>query len=762
MKTRLLQASSVALVSALWLSACSRPGEQAISTLLERELPVRELDREFTQLVDLPDRGLYMIEVSQDNVDVKLEVRAPGVPPQAFDAPARRAAGPERACLESPAGRLELRVTTPDKPNDNVRTFRIGVSSIAGPTIADARLAAECLEAEAAREHSPGRIGGFTADEREDYEVAAQRWAALGETRREARAKLNAAWIETRRYEDFSAAMRLGLDARSSFEKANDEVGVALTTLQLIVPRWEFARRGKGASGGGPDASDIYAGIDAELAAAEKIFDREGLTYFSIESQGARGANHFERLDYANALATFRKAADRYRLAGEGGGTARALANMNLVLAVTGDYPAAAKAFDELIPDDGERASSPPEADILNNSADTHSAAGNYSKALLQYLRALAIHESWKDKGGAARSLNGVAGTYLRLGDAMAALDYSRRAGEIAAAESQDKLVSLLVQGEALRMLGRFPAAYASHEQALAIAHGPVMQIRVRLELLRDALATADLEAAERQVAEAFRVAAPDSRVARLRLLLECARMSLLRGNNEVAASEFSNLRGQFAAKGLDAQELEVSHGLALARFAQGRLASAIDANEDTIRRLQAIVREVADPELRTRLTASHRDAYELRVEVLLALRNREATPARRTAVLGHLCGRRCGAKRVGRRNDRTAKRQGGEQRAARARQRNRDARTPARGSRLRSKTAGERRRPECGACQPAHPLRSARRRGTQCDNRSQQPLRFPRYPRGHGDPRISRRRPGSASFRDHADRYPRGRARIA
>jgi CHAT domain-containing protein/tetratricopeptide (TPR) repeat protein len=626
----------MALLCALCLSGCSRHGEGATRTLLEREISILELSPEFTLSLDLPDRGLRIIEVSQDNADVRLEVLAPRVPQQTFDAPAQRAAGPEQACVASDAGSLVLRISTPDKPHGAARSLRVRILSISGMTVADTTgsLAAQCREAEAARERSPGRAGGFTADELADYQEAASLWSALGEPRRAARAKLNAAWLETRRYEDLRAARELGLESRALFAKDGDEVGVALTTLQLIVPRWEFARRGLGENGTGPMDAGIYSRIDAELAQAEQVFSDAGLAFFSIQALAARGANQFERHEYANALATFREAVERFRAAGEGSGMARAMANMNLVLAVTGDYPAAARAFDALIPDDGANASSPAEADILNNSADTHSAAGNYPQALLQYLRALAIHESWNDTGGAARSLNGVAGTYMRLGDPAAALDYSDRAANRAAAGSQDKLVSLLVRGEALRALGRFAEANASHEQALRIAHGPVMQIRVRLELVRDALAAADTESAAQQVAEAFDIDAPDSRVARLRLLLECARLSLLDGKADVAAREFSALRGKFAALGLDAQELDVSHGLALAQFAQSRFSAALDANEQTLRRLQSMVRKVGDPELRTRLTASHRDAHELRVEVLLAMRKQAATPARRTALL--------------------------------------------------------------------------------------------------------------------------------
>jgi CHAT domain-containing protein/tetratricopeptide (TPR) repeat protein len=624
------------LVGALWLFACARNDGHAPTLLLDREIPVVELDRGITLSVNLPDQGLRLVEAGQDIADVRLELRAPDQPLLAFDAPARRASGPELACVTSPAGRLELTLTTPDKPRDGSRSLRLRIWSYAGISLAEAetRVIARCREGEAARERSPGRIGGFTASERAAYEDSARHWTELGEMRLAARAKLNAAWVETRRYEDLAAATRLGLEARAAFATANDEVGVALTALQLAVPRWEFARRGTDERGTRLAGSRVYELIDSELSSAEQVFEQNGLTFLSIEAHSARGANHFERLDYSKALATFREAADRYRVAGEGSGMERALANMNLVLAVTGDYVAASAAFDELVPDDGAAAGSPPQADILNNSADAHSAAGNYPKALLQHLRALAIHENWNDAGGAARSLNGVAGTYLRLGDAMAALDYSRRAGGRAAPDSQDKLVSLLIQGEALRMLGRLPSAFQAHEKAMGIAHGPVMQLRVRLELLRDALASRQVQLAEHQLAEAFAIEVPDSQVARLRLLLECARLALLAGRNDVAAQEFLRLRGRFAALGLDPQELEVSHGLALARFAQDRYVAALDANDETIARLKTIVRRVADPELRVRLTAAHRDAYALRVEALLALRKRSEDPVRRTDLL--------------------------------------------------------------------------------------------------------------------------------
>jgi tetratricopeptide (TPR) repeat protein len=347
---------------------------------------------------------------------------------------------------------------------------------------------------------------------------------------------------ELRETPNWTMAVRLGKAARAEVDAVQDTSGVARASLQLAVPRGELGRRGLGDKGEPSPRKKSLELIGTELTAAVATFDAAGDRYFSALARNSLGSNYYYRGDFARALPMLEDAADRFRDAGEGSGTVMALGNFNVVVRSTGSYAEAAAAFDRLLGASLDVAAKQTLADILNNSAATQLAAGKYDKALLQFMQALATHDESKDQGGIARSMIGVADTYLHLGYATAARDYATR-GRARALGGEDEIASLLIEGDAQRALGDNQSAAESHARAYELASNPdiesdALRARSALELVQDAVDVGNGAAARQWIADAAKYVKPERKLLELEFKLRQSHGKIAAGETQEAFAE--------------------------------------------------------------------------------------------------------------------------------------------------------------------------------------------------------------------------------
>ena len=611
-------------------ASCSRDPSRGKEKVVEEvDLPVADLAVGIQRAVEFPEAGFVLIQVSQDKADVQLKVFAADRE-MTWDAPARRST-PERACFFNSAGtlKIELRSREPVKASNarlQLRIASIGTNRRGDyPSVA---IEAECTEA----------MGGeaqarwdewFAIASAKYYKNAAALWETLGNQARAGSAYLQSSWMLTRRSSKWVDALELGERAKGAFRQAGDSQGEAQATLAIAVSRWALTDEGRDETGAKRDAkSDILARTESDLRAAIRTFDAANDAFFAAESRGYLASNYFQQGRLREATETFAEAGARYRAAGEIEGATRALINMNVVLNRAGNYRDTSAAFDRLLRDRSSIGSEEVLADILNNSASTHSAAGSYSRALPQFVQALQIHERTGDFGGAARSLNGLASTYMRLGVPSAALVYAGQSRAVLARRGShegpgdlDELAAYLLAGNAQRALGDFVAARASHETALRYAHSDFTRFQAHLELLRDALVSGDVPAARIRLELAKPLRANATKIQALQWEFEEARSELLEGRVQTALVSLRNLEGQFAESGAREFEIEVLQAQAQAAYQLRRHRDALALTSRALEVLHEMRLAVGDPELRSRLTSLHRSAYELRVEVLHFLR---------------------------------------------------------------------------------------------------------------------------------------------
>jgi tetratricopeptide (TPR) repeat protein len=607
--------------------------------VVDQDLPVAGLAAGIDLSPEFPGPGYRLIEVAQDEADVQVSA-ATGDGETSWDAPARRAA-PERACFHGPAGTQAIRLTTTDPVKSSSAHLRIRVFHVASDAVfPSVAVEAECLESRGGVDHA--RWDEATAiAQSNSYEKAAQLWESMGERGRAGAAYLQSAWMLTRRTSENSKAFILGERARAAFHLARAPLGEAQASLQVAVTRWALVDAGlAGANGNQDDSERLLALTESELRAAVATFDSAGDAFFSAEARGYLGSNYFQQARLPEAAAEYALAAIQYRAAGELEGANRALINRAIILNRSGSYRETAAAFDRLLQDRGNIGSDEVLADILNNSASTHSAAGNFSKALPQFVQAMQIHERTGDIGGMARSLNGLASTYMRLGVPSAALVYADQAQAVLARRGKsqggdlDELHASLLAGNAHRALGNLQAARAAHENALVHAHGGYLRVQALLELLRDELDSGDLAAAEARIRLATPAMTGATRMQSLQWQFELARSELIKEHTLAAIDSMRQLQDEFAAAGAREFELEALQAQAAAELARGQLQAALIHTSRSLRLQNELRMAVGDPDLRARLSSLHRAAHDLRVDILDSMRARALDPARKEKYL--------------------------------------------------------------------------------------------------------------------------------
>jgi CHAT domain-containing protein/tetratricopeptide (TPR) repeat protein len=603
--------------------------------LLHHEVPIAALASEFEIKVPRSQPGHRIIAIDQYDADVELEVAVADGRQWKFDAPARRAA-PERACVFDDGRGLTLELRARSRSATSGKKVLVAVAAVRGKgAIAPgSELEAECLESRAAIvEGPPPRSSPM--ENAEAYERAAKIWESHGNLTRAGYARLQSAWMLSRRTSEPVKALSRGQDARRTFRAARDSLGESFAVLQMAVPRIDLLMAGLDADGKKAADARLFAAMQADMKAAIASFEAAGIPYFGAQVRNQLATGYYTQDDLDAAIQLQREAADLYGSAGAPDGKTRALANRSLMIYRSGRYREAAAAFDEVLRADATRDSLEVMSDILNNSATTHAAVGNYDKALSQLVEALAIQERTNDLPGLARSLNGLASTYLRLGNARAAVEYSRRAHDVlvkrdptgALASEPARLDSVLIAGEAYRTLGDLTNATASHQEALTVANTDIARARARLELARDALDRGDASTSLEHLTALDKILKPAWGMFRLQARLCRAQALLASGHPVQAIAELDALRGQFANAGAPEYEIETLEALSRAQWKRAQIRDALATSKATLEQLSALRLVSGNPELRARLNDSYRSVYELRVELLFA-QMKNATPA--------------------------------------------------------------------------------------------------------------------------------------
>ncbi|MGD1903752.1 MAG: tetratricopeptide repeat protein [Geitlerinemataceae cyanobacterium] len=326
--------------------------------------------------------------------------------------------------------------------------------------------------------------------------------------------------------------------------------------------------------------------FEAALAIQQEVGARgeEAGTLTSIGSAYNALGDREAALDYYDrALALRRETGDR-------NGEATALNNIGLVHTQTGDREAALDyhaAALEIMREVGDRTG---EASTLNNIGGAYEALGDWREALNYFEQGLAIRHEVGDRDGEAISLSNIGVAYRRLGDLRAALDYFERARPIhrETGARAEYAIALNNIGSTYSALGEPATALDYYERALAIRE---------------------------EVGDRAGQAATLSNIGLARSLA---------GDSQRALDYYERALPLFVATGNRTGEATALGNMAFAHGVLGDLEIALDRIDASIAIVEQLRSEIASTSLRTTYFATVQEYYQLRIDILMRLHERD------------------------------------------------------------------------------------------------------------------------------------------
>jgi CHAT domain-containing protein/tetratricopeptide (TPR) repeat protein len=548
-----------------------------------------------------------LVTVDQRGIDVEIDVLGPdGRSLGVVDTPTG-AEGPESVLIEGdPAVQYRVEVRSPTKTAAPGR-YEVRAEALPLGTPADRqRVEAERLVTEAARLLSKG-----TAEAARQsialYTQALGPWRALGRHREEARSLT------------ILAGLQAGLgDARQAIE-----------TYRQALPLWEALAD-----------PDRQAAVLSSLGLAHLALgeDKEALALWQARGDrlGEAGAlNNIcllhqtqGRLD--EVVACYQRAGALFHEAGETGREALTLVNLGGVYDLLGEPRQALDYYGRALALRGGLGDRRGEAQVLNNLGVTYGGLGELGEALSRYDRALAIFRELGDRQWEARTLQNLGATYLSLGElqrARAALEQAL-ALRRATGDRRGEALTMNSLGLVLDLLGATGEALDLHRKALDLARAVGdrrWEAGSLTRLGKELLASGDPAKALEMLGQALELLkAPGDRRSRSVALQRTGEAHAQQGNLPKALEVFGEALALRRAIADRAGEAETLTAVARAEARLGKLPESRAHVEEALGLVESMRATVRNPDLRASFLGTHRQAFELDVDLLMQLDRRE------------------------------------------------------------------------------------------------------------------------------------------
>ena len=337
------------------------------------------------------------------------------------------------------------------------------------------------------------------------------------------------------------------------------------------------------------------------------------------------GVHDYNVSNYSDARANWEAAKTAYDAIGSRGGRRGTLQNLAALAFEEGDYLAAAKQFDQLMPERDQFQTIGQRMGLLYNAAVVDTNIGNVERAIERLLEVLELTRQHKLQAWEARVLHGLGNAYLMRGDMAQATTFHGTALKLRRTleDSQSLIQSLRVNGGLARATGDIPGALRLHREALALST-PDFRVSGLLELARDYTAMADLERAITTCREALALPPDDGGflwVAEVQLALAEALLSQPR-RTPAAVSEAATLAEDALRAAISRAdpglEIAARRLLAQSRSARADFAGARTEYERAIDLILKYRSKINNAELQASAATHEQQVYRGYVDLLM------------------------------------------------------------------------------------------------------------------------------------------------
>jgi CHAT domain-containing protein/Tfp pilus assembly protein PilF len=532
---------------------------------LEAEIAGKQMQ---PYLLALETGQLVHVTVSQAGVDVAVRVLDPqGREVGDFDG---RRQGLERVYLVAETGgsyRLEVRAAEREAPAGR---YRIRLEELRPASAEDTtRVRAQGADAEARRLSALETREGWTGAA-EKLEAALPLWRALADRHAEADALERLGRLYERLRQNEAALDRLA-QALARWRELGEPRREAATLIRSGVVHWSIAEQAKALEEYQAALVLTRAAGDAESEAM--ALNNLGLAYWSL-GESARALEYYEPV-----LALWEKRGNRREVA-------RTLNNIGLAYWSLSELQKSLDAFGRSLPLRREAEDRTGEAVTLHNMGILYQTLGDLDQGLDHYEQALAIRQAVGDRRGEAKTLHNIGSIYEERGEKRRGLEYYEKALPLRREVGDRAGLANTLQsiGNVYKDLRQWPEAQAALDEALALSRS-----------------------------------IGDRRVEAL-TLVSLGGVRAGRGELEGAAAALESALRLSRETGDRGGQAEALHQLARVQREAGDLYRAKGLLEEAIVLLEDVRTEVASHELRSTYLATHRDAYELQIDVLMRL----------------------------------------------------------------------------------------------------------------------------------------------
>ena len=551
--------------------------------------------------------GHWWIAVDQRGIDVTLAVTAPeGGQVDPADSPLDRR-GIESLVVRAEAEGeylVEVRSREPAAPPGR---YEIRLQALGGATPEERlRLAAETARMEAAQLYSADRRSDALARYREALDL----WGELGRPGDEARALYCAAVLH-RLVGETQLAFDAGRRVLTRWQELGDRYWEAATLNEIGLNQWTLGESG-----------EARATFERALALRRAIGDRLG----EIKTRNNICLTFLTRGELRQGLECYQPVFEALDEAREPQFAAAVHTNGGWVWDRLGEPDQAIEHYERALALNRRAGDRRGEAQTLNNLAWLRHGSGQLEDALASYERALEIFRELEERRWQGIVLHNIGTAYGVLGEPGRALSFLRQALALRrqAAHRRGEVATLNYLALIHRRLGELQKALDYHRQALAVVRD--------LDDPRQQAITLQMSAATRAAAGEPLLALEQAEKA-----LELLRQVEDRSNEAAALDLIGRVQASLGEPGPATASLgralmlrrairdrpgeaETLTALARVQRARRRLEEARASVEAALELIEGLRAKVGSTDLRATFQSTHRQTYELQVDLLMAL----------------------------------------------------------------------------------------------------------------------------------------------
>jgi CHAT domain-containing protein len=610
---RLLQA--LCAVSVLLLSACSGGFETEPLVEYSTELNVQgskphSLSRQLRA-------GVYVIEIRERDIDLRIAIDAGGIHTELADAYLRHGVHRTVVSLERPAA-LRISLSSIDQ-----RTWRgaAAVRILHWPQPSpDAPLDERLLGYMALGKGSELVARTDNASWREAIQPlrqAAAHFEAANDMQLLAEAEYQRGYVEFNLLYEFEDGRRSAELAQRHFAASGDDTGVARATVLRALNEFNIA------SSMGPEVSraEQRALLDdavARVKRAQAHFEAKELHTDVLNALTVGCIRELTLGDFAPTIPVYETIRARARARGDKFFEARATQNLATLALRQGNVAQAVKMFEAVLPLIERDRNPDLYATITSNLGYSLISLGEFDRALLLHTEALELFTARGDESQTARELAALASIQFRSGNVERALATIESALPLyeRARDQVGHVSALRLAGNAAAELGQHDTAIEYLRRAERQDKNGVTIERTRVLIAGELRTLGDLRGAEKLLTQ---VLLTKNEPTRADALTERARIRQRQSRSAEALADLREADSIYARLKLDFNRIDSSSALALALLAAGDVDGAGHAADTAVAIETRIRVNSANPELRARFLSASYAPYEARIETDLA-----------------------------------------------------------------------------------------------------------------------------------------------